>query len=58
VKSHKSSYKRGPSTSIAELRIEIKEKKEKDNREALHKAKKKLTTTINRAKNQLKDARI
>jgi hypothetical protein len=38
--------------------MEIKEKKEKDNREALRKAKKKLATTVNRAKNQLKDAGI
>jgi hypothetical protein len=51
AKSHKSLYKRGPSTSIAELYIEIKEKKGKENREALYKAKKKLATTVNRAKN-------
>ena len=38
--------------------MEIKEKKEKDNREALRKAKKKLATAVNRAKNQLKDAGI
>jgi len=38
--------------------MEIKEKKEKDDGEALRKAKKKLATTVNRAKNQLKDAGI
>jgi hypothetical protein len=38
--------------------MEIKEKKKKDNREALRKTKKKLATTVNRAKNQLKDAGI
>jgi hypothetical protein len=38
--------------------MEIKEKKEKDNREAFRKAKKKLATTVNQAKNQLKDAGI
>jgi ribosomal protein L16/L10AE len=31
--------------------MEIKEKKEKDNKEALRKAKKKLAITVNRAKN-------
>jgi hypothetical protein len=31
--------------------MKIKEKKEKDNRKALCKAKKKLATTVNRAKN-------
>jgi ribosomal protein L16/L10AE len=31
--------------------MEIKEKKEKDDREALRKAKKKLATAVNRAKN-------
>jgi hypothetical protein len=51
VKSYKSSYKGGLFTSIIELYIEIKEKKEKDDREALYKAKKKLTITMNRAKN-------
>jgi hypothetical protein len=38
--------------------MEIKEKKEKDDGEALRKAKKKLATAVNRAKNQLKDAGI
>jgi hypothetical protein len=51
VKSYKSLHKGGLSTSIIELRIEIKEKKEKDDREALCKAKKKLAITVNRAKN-------
>ena len=58
AKSRKSSHKGGPSASIAELRMEIKEKKEKDNGEALRKAKKKLATAVNRAKNQLKEAGI
>jgi hypothetical protein len=58
AKSRKSSHKGGPSASVAELRMEIKEKKEKDDGEALRKAKKKLATAVNRAKNQLKDAGI
>ena len=58
AKSRKSSHKGGPSASVAELRMEIKEKKEKDDEEALRKAKKKLATAINRAKNHLKDAGI
>jgi hypothetical protein len=58
AKSRKSSHKGGPSASVAELRIKIKEKKEKDDGEALRKAKKKLATAINRAKNHLKDTGI
>jgi hypothetical protein len=58
AKSRKSSHKGGPSASVAELRIEIKEKKEKDNGEALRKAKRKLAAAVNKAKNNLKDTGI
>jgi hypothetical protein len=57
-KSRRSIHKGGPSAEVDDLRAKIKARDEKENTEALRKAKKKLTIEVNRAKNKLKAAGV
>ena len=53
AKSRKSSHKGGASAPASQLQAEIKAREEADRVEALRKAERKLTTTINKARNEL-----
>ena len=56
--SRRSIQKGGPSTDADELRAKIKARDKKEGKEALRKAKKKLTQAVNRAKAKLKEEGI
>ena len=53
AKSRKSSHKGGASAPVSQLQTEIKAREEADQVKALRKAERKLTTTINKARNEL-----